>query len=128
MPSHFREYFLFGLFFLIITPLQLAWAEAVRRAPDDRRLLVAGAVGNLAVVGVWLVTRTIGLPFGPNRLQAEAVGLKDLISTYDEAMIAGVVALILWQSAQFRARAWLLATGWALACASVVIAFVPGGH
>jgi len=63
LPPHLDESLLFGAFFAGSALLQLLWAgtAAVR---GSRRLLVAGAVGNLAVIGLWAITRTLGLPFG----------------------------------------------------------------
>lgn len=121
---HFREYWLFGLLFAIVAPLQLAWAELVRRRPDDRRLLIAGAIGNLGVAAVWVASRTTGLPVGPHPGEPEPVGIKDLLSTYDELLLAIIVAVLLSR----RAASWLVPIAWTLAGVSIVSAFVPGGH
>ena len=128
MVTHFREYFLFGLFFAIVTPLQIAWAELVRRTPRARRLLVAGAVGNGAIVVVWLVSRTIGLPFGPERLQTEAVGFKDVLATYAEAMIVVLVTVLLSSKERRPLPTWTLVTAWAVAAVGLVAALAGGGH
>lgn len=128
MVSHFREYVLFGLFFAIVTPLQITWAELVRRAPQARRLLAAGAFGNAAVVVVWLVSRTVGLPFGPQALETEAVGFKDLLATYAELMIVVLVAALLWQRSARPVPGWTLAVAWAVAAVGLVAALVGGGH
>jgi hypothetical protein len=75
-PEHLRESALFGVFFLGSALLQLLWSGLVS-VDTSRPLLVAGAVGNLAVIGLWAVTRTLGLPFG--LLPApEAIGPWDL--------------------------------------------------
>lgn len=128
MVDHFREYVLFGLFFAIVTPLQIAWAELVRRAPQRRRLLAIGAAGNGAVVVIWLVSRTVGLPFGPERLQAEAVGFKDVLATYAEAMIVVLVAVLLASRERRPLPSWVLATAWVVAAVGLVAALVGGGH
>jgi hypothetical protein len=75
-PEHARESLLFGLFFWGSALLQLLWAGAVS-VNGSRRLLVLGAVGNLAVVALWVVTRTLGLPFGLLP-EPEAVGPWDV--------------------------------------------------
>ena len=62
-PTHFEEGLLIGSFFAVAALAQLGWAAAVLVAPS-RRLLLIGAVGNLAIVALWLATRTVGLPFG----------------------------------------------------------------
>ena len=124
IAPHFREYWLFGLLFAIVAPLQLAWAELVRRRPDDRRLLIAGAIGNLGVAAVWVASRTTGLPIGPHPGEPEPVGIKDLLASYDELLLAVVVAVLLTRSA----ATWLVPIAWTLAGVSIVSAFVPGGH
>jgi hypothetical protein len=50
-------------FFVLVAAAQLAWgAVALVRAP--RWWLALGAAGNLVVVATWVVSRTVGLPFG----------------------------------------------------------------
>jgi hypothetical protein len=75
-PEHLRESGWFGVFFIGAALLQLAWAALVS-VRGSRSLLAAGASGNLALIGLWAVTRTLGLPFGllPG---PEAVGPWDL--------------------------------------------------
>jgi hypothetical protein len=51
--------------------------------------LIAGAVGNAAVVGVWVLSRTVGLPVGPDAGTPEAVGGLDGLGTVFEVLIAG---------------------------------------
>jgi hypothetical protein len=127
IASHFREYWLFGLFFVLVTPLQIAWAEGVRRAPADRRLLSWGAWGSLGIVVIWLVSRLVGLPFGPERFQPEAVSPKDLLASYDEIAIVVLVATLLLRGGSRPAPAWCVAGAWVLVAASGLAAFI-GGH
>jgi hypothetical protein len=94
VQQHLRETTLFGLFFLVLALLQVAWAVAVRIAPS-RGLLVAGAAGSVLIALVWLVSRTIGLPVGPERWAAEPVGLADSISTAFELGVAGLTVVAL---------------------------------
>lgn len=129
MVTHFREYVLFGLFFAIVTPLQIAWALLVRSRPDHPGLLIAGGVGNLSIAFVWLVSRTVGLPFGPERLQAEAIGVKDLLATWDELVIATLVLILITHVLPRGAPRWLVLGAWGLAGVSVLAALVAGnGH
>ena len=122
--AHFREYWLFGLLFAIVAPLQLAWAELVRRRPRDRRLLAAGALGNGAIAAVWIASRTTGLPIGPHPGEPEPAGLKDVLATADELLCAAIVAVLLVRAAV----GWLVPSAWMLTAASLVAAIVPGGH
>lgn len=62
-PEHFHERVALGLFFVAAALAQVGWAVAAIRLPS-REVLLAGAVGNGAVVLLWILTRTLGLPFG----------------------------------------------------------------
>jgi hypothetical protein len=126
MVSHFREYWLFGLFFAIVTPMQLAWAELVRRRPADGLVLAVGAVGNFGVVMIWTVSRTFGLPFGPERLKAEALGVKDVLATFDELVIALLVGLLLLRGGARPAPTWVVGAAWTAVAVSVPAAMVAG--
>jgi hypothetical protein len=84
---HAREWWGFGAFFIAAGWAQLGWsALAPRRA--DQRLLWVGLAGNLLVVAVWAVSRTRGLPFGPEPGAAEAIGTPDLVATALEVVAA----------------------------------------
>ncbi|HEV3473912.1 MAG TPA: hypothetical protein VG602_00890 [Actinomycetota bacterium] len=94
IQSHFAEYWLFGVFFLVLALLQAVWAVTLMVRPI-RRLLIWGAVGNAIVVGLWLVTRTVGLPLGPEPGSPEAVGFIDGAATaFEVLLVAGVWALL----------------------------------
>jgi hypothetical protein len=62
-PAHFRQATLIGLFFAGSALAQLVWAGVVA-VSCSRALLVVAALGNIAVLALWGITRTIGLPFG----------------------------------------------------------------
>lgn len=129
MVTHFREYFLFGLFFAIVTPVQIAWAVLVSRRPTDRNLLIAGGAFNLGIALVWLVSRTVGLPFGPEQFQAETIAIKDLLSTWDELLIGIIVAVLVLRSGPRPGPRWLPGLAWTLAAVSLVAALIAkGGH
>ncbi len=87
-PEHFRDDFSSGLFFVVVATLQLAWGAAII-ARDSRTLYAGGAAGNAIVLVVWAVSRTIGLPFGPEAGTPEPVGLIDGLATAYEAIIVG---------------------------------------
>jgi hypothetical protein len=85
-PAHFHEATAFGLFFVAAAALQAAWALLViRRA--DRLLLTIGAVGNAAVLALWAVTRTVGLPVGPETWHPEAVAPPDVLASLLEVTV-----------------------------------------
>lgn len=128
MAAHFREWWLYGLFFAIVTPLQLAWTAGVVRRPSRTRLLSVGAVGNLLVVGTWALSRTVGMPFGPDAGEAEAVGLKDVLASLDEVALAALVIAVLWGNPDGRGVVrFSEPAAWALVAVSVIAAML-GGH
>ena len=128
-PPHLRERLLFGAFFLVCALFQLAWAERALRRPTPR-WLVLGAVGNLTVVALWAVTRTVGLPFGLMPTPEE-VGAWDVACAAFELVAAGaciaaarrpIGRLAPWREWHAAAHAWL-----ALAVALLVLLSVAGG-
>ncbi|HZJ49513.1 MAG TPA: hypothetical protein VFF07_01380 [Actinomycetota bacterium] len=88
--EHFGESILFGLFFAVATAFQLLWAPAALTWPR-RGLLIVGAAGNAAIMLVWLASRSVGLPVGPEPWSRETVALPDLLATIFEG---GVVLLV----------------------------------
>ena len=97
--------------------------------PGNRRILVAGAAGSAAIVFVWLVTRTSGLPFGPNPWVPEAAGAADVISTLDEvgAIVLLLGALYLQRPAGIQLRLAAMFGG-CLFLFSVLAGFGGHGH
>jgi diguanylate cyclase (GGDEF)-like protein len=78
-PQHFEEATVFGLFFAVAAILQLGWAGiALKRS--SREVLTFGVLLNVAIVGVWAVSRTVGVPFGPKPWQAEDVAALDVFT------------------------------------------------
>jgi len=125
---HFREYWLFGVFFVLAALFQLIWGLAAWTRRDDRRLLAVGAVVNVAIVLLWLATRTVGLPIGPEPGEVEPARLHDLLATADELAVALACGLVLIAGERGAVRlAWLAIPLWILAAASAVLAF-PAPH
>lgn len=90
-PAHFREATVFGAFFLGAATLQAAWACLLLLRPG-RSLLIVGAAGNAAVVALWTLSRTVGVPIGPNVWTPEAIAAADsLATTLELAVIVGVL-------------------------------------
>jgi hypothetical protein len=85
-PEHFHEATAFGVFFLVASALQAAWAVLIARRAD-RRLLAIGAAGNAAILVLWAVTRTVGLPIGPEVWHPEAVTAPDLFASLLELIV-----------------------------------------
>ncbi len=80
-PEHFEEWWGYGAFFLVATAAQLLYAPLALRWPS-RALLI---VGNLAIVALYLLIRTVGIPLlGPEAGKAEGLGLADVCATTSE--------------------------------------------
>ncbi len=116
-PAHFIEGAVFGVFFAGTALAPVGWSLAMATRPT-RRLLLAGLVGNGAVLILWLTTRTLGLPGllpGP-----EAVGIWDISCGAWELAVVLTAARILhgqpgadlrlpaWQDWDPAARVWAL--------------------
>ncbi len=93
--DHFAEGTVTGLFFVMVAVFQLAWAVMFASRPQ-RRLAALGLLVNGFVVGTWLVTRTVGLPFGAHPGVPEPMATPDVLATVFEVFIlAGTAALVL---------------------------------
>jgi hypothetical protein len=94
IPEHLAELPVTGYFFIAVAIAQALWAILVPRY-SSRALLVAGAIGNLAVAALWLFVRLRGLPIGDEPWTPERFGLTDTISAVFEVAIAlGVAGLL----------------------------------
>jgi uncharacterized BrkB/YihY/UPF0761 family membrane protein len=95
MGRHFSEYVVFGIFFAAVAWLQALWAIGVVMTLS-RRLLLAGAIGNAIVVLVWVISRTTGLPLGPEAGTPEPATFVDVLSTILELfVVAGALIVVL---------------------------------
>jgi hypothetical protein len=128
-PAHFRELFVFGLFFAGAALAQVGWSLAMAIRPSHT-LLVAGVAGNCMVLLLWLVTRTTGLPgLLP---EPEAVGLWDLTCGAWELVVVLAAGRVLraesgtdlrlaaWPDWEPSARAWALGSALVLTLLTLV--------
>jgi hypothetical protein len=90
-PEHFAEWWGFGLFFVLCAEVQLGWALLLGRAGGNR-ILAVGLVGSLFLIAVWGLSRTSGLPFGPEPGVPEEIGVPDLASVALELVTVGACA------------------------------------
>jgi len=124
MGDHFAEDTLSGLFFVIVAVTQVSWTAAFVSRPQPR-LAAMGLAVNAAVVLTWVVTRTVGLPFGAHPFMAEPVGLSDLFATAAEVLVvAGTAATCVprWRMAAARRRVAVSSADLAVVMALVAIA------
>jgi hypothetical protein len=106
--EHFEEWWGYGLFFVVAAAAQMSFAVLLvlgpwrpgSRRPDEgrgglRTIALLGILGNALIIGLWGVTRTIGVPlFGPEAGEVEEVGTIDLISKVAELALIAVLAWI----------------------------------
>ena len=85
--EHWQQWPLAGIFFAVVGILQVAWGAAVLHRPNWI-LLALGAAAQLQVVVVWIISRTSGMPFGPQAHVAEAVGTADVVCSVMEVLAA----------------------------------------
>lgn len=86
VPEHLEEAWVFGAFFLVVAGFQLAWAIPALARPSTI-VFVGGAVANGALIGTWLVSRTIGIPIGPEPWMPEPAGALDFGATLLELLV-----------------------------------------
>jgi hypothetical protein len=112
-------------FFTVVGVAQLAWAAvALARAP--RWWLALGAAGNLVVVATWVVSRTVGLPFGPAAGTTLPARFPDSLATALEVVVVVGTAALLARG-QGPARSVVRSPGIAAAAAVVAGALTLGG-
>jgi hypothetical protein len=102
VQEHVGQWWVYGAFFAVVGAAQILWglgALARDRAPL-LRLVVAG---NIALVALWAITRTVGLPIGPEPWTAEAAGRADALCVVLE--LGTVLALVATRAHSRLARA-----------------------
>jgi hypothetical protein len=107
-PEHFEEWWGYGAFFLVAALAQTLYAPLVLVRPT-RMVLLLGIGGNLAIVALYLLTRTVGIPlFGPEAGEVEGVGLVDLCATASEVGIAAALGAALLRGTTTERRRMIL--------------------
>lgn len=103
-PEHLEEWIGYGAFFIAATVAQGGYAILLALQPwrydatgelvpdrgvtTGRRIYLTGIAGNAAVVALYVVTRTIGVPLlGPDAGEVEAVTPISLVATLSEVMV-----------------------------------------
>jgi hypothetical protein len=94
-PEHYLEWLGYGVFFLAAAVFHgVLGAALLFRA--RRWVFFVGALGNLAIVLLWVYTRTVAVPLGPMAGEAEAVGVLDLACTSAEVALVILLAALWW--------------------------------
>lgn len=107
-PDHFDEWWGYGLFFMTISLLQLGYGLLLifqPWQPDPIRgttgfsvhwLYWVGVAGNAFLILLYIVTRTVGIPFfGPEAGEVEDVTLLSLVSKFAEIALIACLFLLL---------------------------------
>ena len=120
MPEHFAEWWGYGAFFLASAVAQMLYVPLLLRWPS-RKILLLGVGGNLAIVSLYLLTRTVGVPyFGPHAGEVEGAGFMDLCATTSELGIVAALGAVLLRG--------LPSDGRRLVLIVAAIAIVSVGH
>ncbi len=91
-PHHLSEDWAHGWFFLLIAAYQCAFAVLIVARP--RRWVWASAIiVNFGIIATWVISRTVGLPFGPEPLRSEVFSAPDIVSSIVEGFII-VLAIV----------------------------------
>ena len=95
--DHYGESRLFAALFVVSAALQFVTGWAMCRRPS-RGALVSAVVLSLGIAAVWVMSRTVGLPIGPEHWAPEEIGSLDVISTADELVLVWLVAIYAWRA------------------------------
>lgn len=99
-PHHWEHWWGYGALFVLVGVAQALFGFALlwwpkRFPPFPRRvILVLGIVANLAIIAFYVLTRTVGIPFGPEAGTVEDVGAVDLVSKVVETLLVAVLAAL----------------------------------
>ena len=110
IPEHLSEWWGYGVFFIGTTVLQGLYGIAILLQPwryekdgtplisnasYEKPLYLLGIIGNIAIMILYVITRTLGIPlFGPDAGEVERVTIAGLLSKVTEAlMIACLIQL-----------------------------------
>lgn len=96
IPQHAQQGALEGWAFAIMGWLQVLAAIALIARPS-RRLLEAVIVVNLAIIAIWVWSRTSGLPVGAHAGEPEEARTVDQLTTAFEALLVVGSGALLWR-------------------------------
>jgi hypothetical protein len=126
VSDYVSESSLYGAFFLVLAVVQIGWAvQAMERGPLPFPQLFAAV--NVAVIGLWFVSRTTGRPVGPEPWVAGTMRNADLLCIALEAVVVVLLVLTVRRpqaqesAALTKAQRRMVAVG-AVAAAAVTVA------
>ena len=125
-PEHFEEWWGYGAFFSVAALAQALYAPLVVVWPT-RIVLLLGIGGNLTIVVLYLLTRTVGIPLvGPGAGEVEGVSFIDLCATTSEVGIAVALGALLRETTAERRRMNVLILAVGLVSVGHVVHLVLG--
>ncbi|MGB7316161.1 MAG: hypothetical protein WA939_24775 [Nodosilinea sp.] len=65
-PEHLEEWWAYGVFFLVAALCQGFLSFLIVRWPESKTISLAGIVCNLSIAAMYVVSRTWGMPLGPD--------------------------------------------------------------
>ncbi len=107
-PDHIKEWWLYGLFFYGAAAVQAAYGLLLLTqgiegwggwAVVRGKVYQGGIWLTLAIIALWVASRTVGVPVGPEAFEPEGVGALDLASKAVEIALVAVLAR-LWRQAR----------------------------
>jgi hypothetical protein len=116
VAPHLRQWWAYGAFFLATGIGQALFAPLILRWPRPW-LAVVGIAGNVAIVAMYVLSRTNGPPLGPHANVPEPVAVVDLATTAAEVVIVALLVTVLQPRARRIVANVLTAAGaliWAL--------------
>jgi hypothetical protein len=90
ISSHWRDWWAYGAFFLATGLFQALFAPAMLKWPNRWTALV-GIAGNLGIIGMYVMSRTHGIPMGPHVNVVEKATAVDLSCTAGEIVLVGIL-------------------------------------
>ncbi|MGQ0843434.1 MAG: hypothetical protein ACT4QF_04810 [Sporichthyaceae bacterium] len=132
-PEH-RDWAPSVVFFFALGAFQILWAVGYALRPTSRPLLLVGVAVNVAAFGTWMLSRTVGMPFGPKQGQAETVARTDVIAVLLGLAAAGCALAMarqwhpLGRLAMVKPGLTGAAGGTAVAAAAIVALTGASGH
>lgn len=99
--EHLDHWLMAGVFFAVLGAAQVGWGVAALArdaAPVPRAVLAV----NLGALAVWAVSRTTGLPVGPEAGTAEAVGRADVLCVALHLLVLASLAVAMRRSGRAR--------------------------
>lgn len=96
IPEHLEEWWAAGTFFVVLTAAEFAVAVGLRRS--GRPWLLAAVWVSAVPLAVWTVSRSVGLPFGPEAGSPEGVGVADSVACVLELGTLVAAAMMLRSS------------------------------